>query len=140
MRVPTSGGIQGIVTSEHVLGRYTHWDAYRTVPCTDNDCTLCREGNPKRWQGYISVMNQLNQRQVVLQVTPLAAQALAEAKLQYGKLRGLLALFSRIAKRPNARIHVETRQLPQPILDLPPGVDIPRYMAVIWSSNQTFRE
>jgi hypothetical protein len=81
------------------------------------------------------MMNQMTHRQHVVQVTPLAKKALDEAKQQYGHLRGLLILFGRIAKRNNARITVETRQLTQPVPNLLQPVDIPRYMALIWQSN-----
>jgi len=135
VRVPTTGILQGIVTSHDVIGCWTHWDSYRTQPCPGENCDLCRKGHPRRWQGYFSVYSDLTRRQAVIQITPIAAQTLRAAKEQYGYLRGLLVGLSRIAKRPNARIAIETRQLPQPPADLPEAVDIPKYMSLIWQTN-----
>ena len=135
VRVPCAGVLQGILTAEEYLGTNTHWDTYRTQPCPGADCKLCHEGKPFRWQGYIDVFGQLSERQIVIQITPLAAQALDEARRRYGYLRGLLASFERVAKRPNARIVIETRQLTQPHPRLPPPVDIRKYMSLIWQSN-----
>ena len=135
VRVPCTGTIQGVITAEEYLGCYTHWDTYRTQPCPGHDCPSCRDGRPARWQGYIDIYGQLTERQFVVQITPLAAQALDEARTHYGKLRGLLVNFDRVAKRPNARINVGTRQLPQPFPNLPQPVDIRKYMALIWQSN-----
>jgi hypothetical protein len=135
MRVPQSGSLLGLITSEEVLGCYTHWDTYRTQPCPGDGCPLCLDGQPKRWQGYLSLQSQSTQKQVVVQITALAAQQLQQEKARYGHIRGLLADFSRVAKRPNARILVQCRQLPQPPLDLVQPVNIPKYMALIWQSN-----
>lgn len=135
MRVPTAGAILGVITSEEVLGCYTHWDTYRTQPCPGNGCPLCLQGQPKRWQGYISIQDQTTQKQAVIQLTALAAQQLEQERARYGHLRGLLTQFSRAAKRPNGRILVQCRQLPNPPTDLDPPVNIPKYMALIWQSN-----
>jgi hypothetical protein len=138
VRVPCTGIIQGIITAEDYLGCYTHWDKYRTQPCTGNGCPYDKAGVPRRWQGYIDIYGQLTERQIVIQITPLAAQALDAAKKHYGYLRGLLVAFDRVAKRPNARIQVATRQLPQPFPQLPTPIDIRKYMALIWQSDQAF--
>jgi len=135
MRVPMTGTITGIVTSAAYVGCYTHWDAYRTQPCEGPKCQLCLEGKPRRWQAYLSLMSQTTKRQIVLQITPLCAEALDAEIKRYGYLRGLLAAFGRVAKRPNARVYAEIRQLPDPYPDLPEGVDIRKYMSMIWQSN-----
>lgn len=135
IRVPTSGCVTGICTAREYLGCYTHWDTHRTQPCPGKNCPHCREGKPARWQGYLDIYGQLTERQFVIQITPLAAQALDQAKNHYGFLRGLLLQFDRVAKRPNARINVGTRQLPQPFPNLPDPVDIKKYMALIWQST-----
>lgn len=135
IRVPTGGLLQGIITSEEVLGCPTHWDNFRTQPCDGPDCELCKKGKPSRWQGYISLFNQLNGHQCVVQLTDLAAQQLDQFRRRYGHIRGLLAAFSRVAKRPNARIQVETRELPTPVPNLPGAVDIKAYMAMIWQTE-----
>jgi len=134
-RVPCSGILQGICTSEVVLGRRTHWDNWRTQPCPGPECVLCRDGDPGRWHGWLSLFSQAAQRQCVVQLTDLAAQAVNEAKLNFGKLRGLLLGFSRVAKRPNARIIVDARNLPVPIEQLPIGIDIRKYMQLIWDGG-----
>lgn len=135
MRVPTVGSIQGIATAECVMGTNTHWANSRTVPCDETGCALCRDGHPRRWHGYLDIYDQLTQRQTVVQVTDLGAQQLHAISQKYGTLRGLLLSFSRIAKRPNARIQVDARQIPQAISDLPAPVNIPAYMSVIWQTS-----
>jgi len=139
IRVPTSGGVTGLITANEVIGCYTHWDTYRTQPCPGDGCPLCLDGQPKRWQGYLSLQSQTTQRQVVLQITALAAQQLHQEKVRYGYIRGLLAEFSRAAKRPNGRILVQCRQLPNAPTDLSEPVNIPKYMALIWQSNGDLR-
>lgn len=136
MRVPAKGNLLGIITSEEVIGCYTHWDKSRTQPCPDKTCTKCHEGIPRRWQAWISLVSQVTDRQIVVQVSPLAHQALDEARAKYGYLRGLLCQLSRQAPRENARIIVDTRQLPKPPDGLPPPVDIQRYMENIWQEKQ----
>lgn len=138
VRVPASGAILGIVTSNDIEGCWTHWDKYRTQPCPGEDCPLCRDGQPRRWQGWLSLVSQVTERQIVVQVSPLAAQTLGEIRTKYGKLRGLLVEFTRAAKRPNARIIVEARQLPKPPAHLPPPVNIQKYMELIWQTKNDF--
>lgn len=135
VRVPATAAITGIVTSHTYLGCYTHWDSYRTQPCGEESCKLCKEGQPRRWQCYFSIMGQASRRQIVVQLTPLAAQSLDEAIERYGSLRGLLINLTRANRRPNSRIIVETRALPMPDPNLPEGVDIKRYMELIWQST-----
>ena len=139
MRVPANGTILGVLTSHEIHGCRTHWDRYRTQPCPgEHDCPLCLAGTPWRWQGWLSLLSQISDRQIVVQVSPLAAQALNEIRQKYGHLRGLLTQFSRATKRPNGRIIVEARQLPKPIENLPPPVDIQHYMEMIWQEKQNF--
>lgn len=135
-RVPTAGSITGIITSTQIYGCWTHWDSYRTQPCPGPDCKLCKDGNPGRWHCWISIYSQMYGRQAVVQLTALAAQSLLQQCERYPSMRGVLVNFSRSAKRPNARIIVETRQLSQPIDALPAEIDIPKYMGLIWQASK----
>jgi len=132
IRPPATGSITGVLTSPTVLGTWTHWDQYRTQPCSGDKCKLCIDGQPRRWYGYISVFSMSTHRHYVVQITSQAAQQLYAQVRDKDNLRGLLIKIERAAKRPNAKLLIDVRPCPCTVPDLPDPIPIQRYMALIW--------
>lgn len=132
-RVPASGPLAGIITSEDLLGKPTHWTKGRTLPCTGPDCPHCKEQCPKRWHAYISYLELVTRKHAVLEITALAAEQLKNALIVKGFLRGLEFQAVRRAHRPNGPITFLFRVAPEGIAALPPPIDVRRFMAVLWN-------
>jgi hypothetical protein len=133
VRVPTSGAIAGCITSTQLLSCPTHFAQHRTQPCEGRDCPHCHAGYPARPHAYLSFLSRANGRQYVLELTGLAANTAHDAIQKYGKLRGLLFNAFRAQKRPNGRVQIELAPDPAGDERLPPPVDIPRFMAMLWN-------
>jgi len=134
IRVPPAGLIVGTITSLEVLSRNTHFAQHRTQPCPGDDCPHCLAGYSKRPHSYLSFVNRANNRQYVLELTGLAADAVFEAAKRYGHLRGLDFQAQRKQKRPNGRVEVALCPCPAGEERLPPPVDIRKFMAMLWNS------
>lgn len=135
IRVPISGGIDGITINHTLLGTTTHWDGRRTTACIGRDCPFCRDGHVGRWHAYVPLYSIRSGKIAVVQITQIAAKNLEADAARYGALRGLLLQLSRAQKRINARILIEVRPMPLPPGDLPEPLDVPRFMASIWDSQ-----
>lgn len=132
LRVPPRGWTHGTITSHRLIGTYTHFSSRRTQPCSGPTCSLCAEGQPPRWHGYLSILSSSSARHLVLELTALAAQPVAEYQKRHGSLRGATIKAERAGNRPNSPVHVEVTPADTDLRTLPAEVHIRRYLATIW--------
>jgi len=133
LRVPPAKSLEGIVTSHHLVGAFTHFAHRRTQPCSGHDCSLCADAVPSRWHGYISIWSTRTRTQAVLELTALAAAPVADYDARQGTLRGATIVATRQGNRPNSPVTVtisptdiDLRQIPRPIV-------LEKFLSVLWS-------
>lgn len=137
VRTPPSGAARGIILSEELIGRATHYDGRRTVPCQKQRCELCTKGLPWRWHGYVALWLIAQQERVILELTAQASQRLVDHHKSLGSLRGFDIMVCRPKGKANSRIQVVLGTKRQPEALLPPCPDVPTIMCYIWGATPT---
>jgi len=135
VRVPAKGSIRGLVTSTHLLGCLTHYYRQRTAPCEGVNCQACRDGHAPRWHGYISYLDANGHNHRVLELTALAAQAVAEFDDRNGTLRGAIFYAERTGGRPNSPVAVTVEPHDTDLRKLPDPLDLEKFLTTIWAEG-----
>jgi hypothetical protein len=133
VRVPPNKTIEAIATSETLIGCNTHFAHRRTQPCNGPDCSLCLDGVPARWHGYISIFSTRSRTHAVLELTSLAAQPIADYQDRHGTLRGAQITATRIGNRPNAPVSVSICPCDVDLRTLPRPVCLQKFLTVLWN-------
>lgn len=131
-RTPPDKPIKGIITSDNIIGCYTHWWGGRTVPCEDDGCEACKNNTPARWHCYLSILEAGSRDHFIFECTGKAALPLQEWTKTNGKLRGVLLTAHRPKRRRNARVEIILRPHDCQGIVVPEAPDLMRAMAVIW--------
>lgn len=65
------------ILSVSLWGTWTHWNGQCSEPCfvEKKACSGCKRGLPKRWKGYLHCWDYHEKREVFLELTPMAADA-----------------------------------------------------------------
>jgi len=108
-RTPPIGKYKIILVSSDFLGVYTHYRNGRTIGHKRSRCEACKEGNRKRWTGYILALEHPTPRQILFEFPAGACESLALLQEQIGSLRGAQIVCSREKGKPNGSIIVEYR-------------------------------
>jgi len=139
LRTPPKGSIQLLVTSDNLLGCWTHFYAGRTVPCTGPACEACLAGASSRWHGYLSAIQGKTREHVLFELTALAAESFAAYRMKHQTLRGCHVTASRVNARPNARVHLVLKPHDLSGVDLPPAANLTAVLCHLWGipTNET---
>jgi hypothetical protein len=137
VRTPSSSAARGIILSDELIGRATHYDGRRTTPCMKLHCDLCTKGLPWRWHGYTALWLVTQQERVILELTAQASQRLVDHHKAYGSLRGFDITVCRPKGKSNSRIQVVLGTKRHPEQLLPPCPDVPTIMSYIWGMPAT---
>jgi hypothetical protein len=132
VRVPRGARTIYLVTSEDLLGCYTHFWGGRTLPCDEPNCKACLEDVPARWHAYVAVLQAGTMKHCILETTAGPSLALVDYRNTYKTLRGCRIDASRQGANANARIHFHCTPLDLAKLHLPPPPDLHRVLATIW--------
>lgn len=132
-RTPTSRPLVAIVTSEDLIGCYTHFWGGHTVPCELPDCEPHRQGIPFRWHGYLSAIEHNTHLHFIFEMTAQAAEAFKDYKKANGTLRGCVFEAKRHRSVVNGRVCIRTKPADLRELHLPQGADLRKCMSIIWS-------
>jgi len=108
-RTPPDGKYKLILVSSQFVGVYTHYRGGRTVGHKRNGCEACKEGNRKRWTGYILAVEHPTPRQILFEFPAGACESFAMLEEQIGTLRGAQIACSREKGKPRGSIIVEYR-------------------------------
>ena len=131
-RTPPDKPIKGIITSNDIIGCYTHWWGGRTVPCEDENCEACKANTPSRWHCYLSILEAGSRDHFIFECTGKAALPLIEWRNSHGTIRGTHLTASRPKRRRNARVEIILRPFDISGIIVPEAPDLARAMAVIW--------
>jgi len=125
-----------IVTSEDLIGCYTHFYKGHTVPCEGEDCPAHRDGIPYRWHAYLSAIDQSDGVHFIFECTAQASEAFTTYRTAFGTLRGCIFESRRLNQRPNGRVVIRTKPADLTARRIPIGPDLAKCMAIIWSKPE----
>jgi len=137
LRTPAKGKLYLLITSDNLLGCFTHFYAGRTVPCTGDKCEACQAGASARWHGYVAAIEQKTNEPIVFELTAAAAESLAAYRAKHGTLRGCDILATRVSPRPNARVRLQMRPHDLSRTDLPEPLNLRAALCHIWGIPTT---
>lgn len=132
-RTPAQRPLDGIVTSDDLIGCYTHFYKGSTIPCEGDNCKAHAEGIPFRWHAYFSAVETKTNLHFLMEVTALAAKHFTDYRDLQGTLRGCMFRTERWNRRPNGRILVQTKKANLDDRLLPSAPDLEKCLAVLWS-------
>jgi len=132
-RTPAARPLTAIVTSDDLLGCYTHFFGGRTVPHEVQNCVACQKGVPYRWHGYVSAVDVSTHLHFLFETTAQAAEAFTQYRKANGKLRGCLFEATRMHRRHNGRVIIRTKPADLGKVPLPDAPDLRVVLSVIWN-------
>lgn len=133
IRTPTHQQLRAVITSEDLLGCFTHFWRGRTLPCDVEDCEACRQGLPFRWHAWVSCWTSKPSRHLLFEMTAQAAETLVQYREANNGLRGCEFTAWRPSRKPNGRVCMTTRKSPANDDQLPPGADLVKALSIIWN-------
>lgn len=132
-RTPAGRPLVAIVTSENLIGCYTHFYKGKTVPCEGTDCPAHQEGIPYRWHSYLSAVDQKDGLHIIFECTAQATESFTVYRDHHNTVRGCLFEAQRLNGRINGRVIIRCRPADLTSHRLPHGPDLTQCMAIIWS-------
>jgi len=137
LRTPSKGTLHIWITSDTLLGCWTHYYGGRTVPCSGDACDACSAGSSMRWHGYLSAIDAKDSEPILFELTASAAEQALAYRAKHGTLRGCDCLASRVSPRPNARVRLRMKPLDLSNTDLPKPLTIIPALCHIWGVPAT---
>jgi len=131
-RTPPDKPIRAIITSDDLIGCYTHFWTGRTVPCEAPDCPACNAQSPARWHCYIAALESGTRDHFIFECTAKAAQPLLSWREAHGTLHGCFFTAHRPKRRRNARVEIICKPIDLTKVNLPKAPDLIKAMSVIW--------
>lgn len=132
VRTPAGQPLIGIITSENLVGCFTHFWKRRTMPCKHPECDACKSGIPFRWHAYQSAYLTKTHAHVLFECTAQAAERFVEYREAHGSIRGCLFQASRANSAPNARLIIQCRPADLREIILPNPPDILGCLEILW--------
>jgi hypothetical protein len=132
-RTPSSRPLEAIVTSEDLIGCYTHFYQGSTTPCEGEGCEACLNGMPYRWHAYITAVDSQNNLHFIFEVTALGAEYFTAYRDVHNTLRGCHFQAKRWNNRPNGRILIQCKPCDLAQTNIPAPPDLKKCMAILWS-------
>ncbi len=131
-RTPAGHPLDAIVTSEDLIGCFTHFYRGSTVPCEGADCIPHQEGIPFRWHAYMAAVEVRSNLHFLYEVTALAADHFVAYRDIHSTLRGCQFRAERWNRKHNGRIIIQTKQASLGERMLPPAPDLEKCLAILW--------
>ncbi len=132
-RTPSTGNLRALITSDDLIGCYTHFWKGRTLPCDVDDCAACAGGMPYRWHAWVSALTSQKRQHILFEMTAQVAEVFAEYKTANGTLRGALFDANRPSRRPNGRVCVQIKSQDLTGITLPTAPDLIKCLSIIWN-------
>lgn len=134
IRTPTKGKLSGTVTSDNLLGTWTHFRERRTRPCQGDDCPHCKDGISRRWHGWLTMILLKLNNHVILEVTAQAAERILKWKEDHKSLRGVTVHLWRPQETANGRIAVYLEHRAVDLDKLPLAPNLHEALLFIWGA------
>lgn len=131
-RTPSDHPLDAIVTSEDMVGCYTHFWGHRTVPCETPDCPACAAGMPFRWHCYMAAIDPKTREHFLFECTASAAKYFEQHRAAHGTLRGCFFRAMRPKRGRNSKVEILTKPADLTKIQLPPAPNVIQAMCVIW--------
>ena len=132
LRTPAKKKLHLIVTSDNLIGCWTHFFGGRTVPCTRPDCEACTAGTSSRWHGYLSAIDPDTSEHLLFECTASAAESFAVYRKRHETLRGCEFVADRVNPRPNARLRLKMKPADLAHINLPQPANLQAALCHIW--------
>jgi len=132
-RTPAYKPLVAIVTSDDLVGCYTHFHKGHTVPCEAPDCEACNDGLPYRWHAYLSAVDRDTGLHFIFECTAQAAENFVTYRDAHGTLRGCCFQAQRLNQRPNGRVIIQTKPYDVAQHRIPNPPEITKCLAILWS-------
>jgi hypothetical protein len=132
-RTPANRPLEAIVTSEDLIGCYTHFYKGSTVPCEGDQCPAHQDGIPFRWHAYLTAVDAHNNLHFIFEVTALGAEYFTAFRDHHQTLRGCYFQAKRWNNKPNGRILIQTKPCDLAERQIPDPPDLRKCMAILWS-------
>lgn len=132
LRTPASGKIKAIVTSDDLIGTFTHFWGGHTVPCTSPECDACKHGIPSRWHAYLSAWNPPKALHFLYECTAGAAQVLVDYRNTHEQLRSCVFEAYRWRNARNGRVMLRCEPHPDQRHPLPPAPNLEHVLSILW--------
>lgn len=132
-RTPPQTPLIAIVTSDDLIGTYTHYFKGRTQPCETPNCEPCQEGIPFRWHAYLSAWETKTALHFIFETTAAGAEPFTDYRDHHGTLRGCLFQAKRWLQRPNGRLLIQTKPVDLKEIRLPQPPDLIKCLAILWN-------
>jgi hypothetical protein len=136
-RTPEAKPVNAVITSEDLIGCYTHYWKQHTLPCEAPECPACADNIPSRWHGYVACFDPRNHDQFLFEFTLKAAENFKKYRDTYGTLRGCAFLAFRPKRTKNARVTIQCKPTDLTKLFLPDPPDLIKALGVIWQIKPT---
>jgi len=137
IRTPAHRPLVAIVTSEDLVGCYTHFYKGRTFPCEAPECDACKDGIPYRWHAYQSAYDPKKHFHFIFECTAQAGERFTDYRAIHNSLRGCLFEATRMHARHNARIIIHCKPADLTAIRLPKPPDIIKCLAILWDFPTT---
>ncbi|KKK92063.1 hypothetical protein LCGC14_2706700 [marine sediment metagenome] len=141
-RTPARTPLDAIVTSDDLIGCYTHFYKGSTVPCEGDQCKPHHEGIPFRWHAYMTCVELRSNLHFLFEVTANAAEHFVAYRNIHNTIRSCQFRAVRWNQRHNGRILIQTKTASLGQRMLPPAPDLEKCLAVLWglpSGNVTVK-
>ena len=132
-RTPAAKPLDAIVTSEDLLGCYTHFYKGSTIPCEGETCQAHQEGIPFRWHAYMACVEFKSNLHFLFEVTALGARNFTAFRDMHNTLRGCYFRAERWNRKPNGRCIFQMKPAVLGDRELPPAPDLAACLAILWS-------
>ena len=137
VRTPPIKPFVAIVTSEDLVGTFTHFYHGRTLPHQNEGCPACEEGIPFRWHAWVSCLTAVDHVHCIFECTARPAQVFVDYRKANRTLRGCHFKAHRASKVTNGRITIETRPADLNKIGLPNAPDLTKCLSIIWNIPAT---
>lgn len=139
-RTPAGKPIVALITSDDLIGCFTHFWGGHTVPCEGQACEACHNNIPYRWHGYLSAIDTTTRQHFIFEMTAQAADAFKDFRKANGTLRGCLFEARRLRPAANSRVCIRCKPADLREQHLPTAPDLRKCMAIIWGIPDTDAE
>jgi hypothetical protein len=125
--------VKGIVLQADITGVLTHFFEGQTAPCFKGQifCPGCEAGRPVRWKGYLPVLQWLNRKPGLLELTEEAVRTNERLLVGGSPLTGMVVTARRIGKQKNSPVRVSFED-GSPHMNLPVPFDVHTVLLAIW--------
>ena len=124
--------IRGIVLSEHLICRETHYVQKRTVPHHETGCPYCLANEQKRWYGWVALFSPTSGNTCILEFPAKPLATFVKWQKERGSLRGVELAARRRGREINGPVFVDLSHGTMAVDCLPAGPDVQLCLLRMW--------